>query len=122
MPDDEELQMAITDSAAHCLAPIRETPQSNQSSLNREIQTDAIGHQQADHLIRRLRVALCDLGLDGVVPNDWVDYATGGVSFNNLTHRQADYLIRTLEDLAADQVTEVPEPGPGQLSFFQNGQ
>lgn len=109
--------------AAHDVAPIREIiSQTAEPSLIDEIQTDADGHQRADHLARRFRVVLLDLGLDGTVPNDWVDYALGGVSFKNLTQRQADYLIRTLEDIAARYEREFPTPGPDQLSLFGDGQ
>ena len=108
--------------AAHDVAPIRETSQSNQAGLISETHRDADGHQRADHLARRFRVVLLDLGLDGTVPNDWVDYALGGVSFKNLTQRQADYPITTLEDVAVDQERRVPTPGPDQLSLFGDGQ
>ena len=104
--------------AAHDLAPIRETSQPAEPSLIAETQHDAVGHQRAAHLTRRLRVVLIDLGLDATVPKEWVDYALGGVSFKNLTQRQADYLIRTLEDIAVDQERRVPTPGPDQLSLF----
>jgi hypothetical protein len=115
------MNMTNVITVAHDSAPIRETSQPTKPSLNSDIQTDAVGHQRADQLARRLRVVLLDLGLDGTIPNGWVDYALGGVSFKNLTQRQADYLIRTLEDIAADFEPEVPEPGPGQLSLFGGG-
>jgi hypothetical protein len=109
--------------AAHDAVPTgKDISQSTQPILNDEVQTDAAGHQLAAHLTRRFRVVLLDLGLDGTVPNDWVDYALGGVSFKNLTQRQADYLIRTLEDIAAYCGREVPTPGPDQLSLFEDVQ
>lgn len=107
--------------AAHDLAPIRETSQPAEPSLIAETQHDAVGHQRADHLVRRLRVVWSDLGLDGTVPKDWVEATSDGLSFGNLTHRQADRLVRVLEDLVLDHGPEVPEPGPGQLSLFGDG-
>ena len=105
--------------AAHDLARTGEIiSQTAEPRMNSDIQTDAVGHQRADHLARRFRVVLLDLGLNGTVPNDWVDYALGGVSFKNLTQRQAEYLIRTLEDIAVDQEREVPTPGADQLALF----
>jgi hypothetical protein len=103
---------------AHDLASIRETSQSNQAGLISETDRDAIGHQRADHLARRFRVVLLDLGLDGTVPNGWVKASTDGLNFSSLTLRQADQLVRALEDLAVNHEAEVPEPGPGQLSLF----
>jgi hypothetical protein len=120
---DEENEMTHVITAAHDAVPTGEiTSQPTEPSLIGGIQTDAHDHQRADHLARRFRVVLLDLGLDGTVPNDWVDYALGGVSFKNLTQRQADYLIRTLEDVAVDQERRVPTPGPDQLSLFGDGQ
>jgi hypothetical protein len=119
---DEEIKMTNVITAAHDVAPIRETSQSNQAGLISETHRDADGHQRADHLARRFRVVLLDVGLDGVVPDGWVEPTSNGLSFGTLTHRQADYLIRILEDIAADFEPEVPTPGPDQLSFFEDGQ
>ena len=111
--------MTNTTIAAHDAVPTgKDISQSTQPSLISKTFRDPVGHQRADHLARRFRVVLLDLGLDGTVPNDWVDYALGGVSFKNLTQRQADYLIRTLEDIAVDQEREVPTPGADQLALF----
>jgi len=107
--------------AAHDLALIGESSQSTQPGLNSEIQTDAIGYPRTEPLVRRLRVVWSDLGLDGTVPKDWVEATSDGLSFGNLTHRQADRLVRVLEDLVLDHGPEVPEPGPGQLSLFGDG-
>jgi hypothetical protein len=107
--------------AAHDVAPIRETSQSNQAGLISETHRDADGHQRADHLARRFRVVLLDLGLDGTVPNDWVERSIDGLSFSSLSLRQADQLVRALEDLATDYEPEVSTPGPDQLSLFEDG-
>jgi hypothetical protein len=105
--------------AVHDAVPPREPfSQNAESGLNRDIQTDAVDHQRADHLLRRLEVVWLDLGLDRTVPNGWVEASTDGLNFTSLTLRQANQLIRALEDLAVEHVPEVPEPGPGQLSFF----
>jgi hypothetical protein len=101
--------------AAHDLAPIRETSQSTQPRLNDET-------QRAVCLIRRLERVFLDLGLDRTVPDGWVEPSIDGLSFSSLTLRQADQLVRALEDLAVDHDPEVPEPGPGQLSLFGDGQ
>ena len=107
---------------AHDAVPPREIISQNaESSQVGEIQTDAIGHQRAGHLIRRLRVVLLDLGLDGMVPNDWVEPSIDGLSFSSLSLRQADQLVRALEDLATDYEPEVSTPGPDQLSLFEDG-
>jgi|GEM_PF-5706974 len=107
-------------SAAHDVAPIRD--QSTQPSLISETDTDPVGHQRANCLIKRLRVVLLDLGLDRTVPDGWVEPSIDGLSFSFLTLRQADRLVRALEDLAIDHGPEVPEPGPGQLSLFEDVQ
>jgi hypothetical protein len=107
--------------AAHDLAPIRETSQPAEPSLIAETQHDAVGHQRAAHLTRRLRVVLIDLGLDATVPKEWVEPTGSGLSFGNLTHRQADFLILALEDIATDYEPEIPTPGPDQASLFEDG-
>ena len=109
--------------AAHDVAPTGEiiSPTANPSLID-ETRTDVVGHQRADSLTKRLRVVLLDLGLDGMVPNDWVEPSIDGLSFSFLTLRQADRLVRVLEDLAIDHGPEVPEPGPGQLSLFEDVQ
>ena len=108
--------------AAHDVASIREiiSPTANPSLID-ETRTDVVGHQRADSLTKRLRVVLLDLGLDGVVPNCWVEASIDGLNFSSLTLKQADRLVRALEELAVDHVVEVPEPGPGQLSLFEGG-
>ena len=77
---------------------------------------------QGDHLARRLVRALFDLGLDQVLPGGWVSSSCEGLTFGQLTLRQADRLILVLEDVAAEYEPESPEPGPGQLSLFDVSQ
>ena len=114
--------MTNTTIAAHDAVPTgKDISQSTQPSLISKTYRDPVGHQRADHLVRRLRVVWSDLGLDGTVPKDWVEATSDGLSFGNLTHRQADRLVRVLEDLVLDHGPEVPEPGPGQLSLFGDG-
>jgi hypothetical protein len=72
----------------------------------------------SEPLISRLRVALLDLGLDAVVPVGWVRPTCDGLSFGELTHRQANRLVKAFEDLALEQMADVPEPGPDQLRLF----
>ena len=107
---------------AHDAVPPREPfSQHAESSRNGEIQTDAIGYPRTEPLVRRLRVVWSDLGLDGVVPKDWVEATSTGLSFEELTHRQADLLTVALENIASDFEPEVPQPGIGQLSLFEDG-
>lgn len=75
-------------------------------------------------LCRRLGLALCDLGLDRVVGQNWVAPAGDGIGFTELPLAAVDRLVRQLEDLATppDQPWLRPgtsEPGgPEQLSLF----
>jgi len=52
-------------------------------------------------LARRLRLALYDLGVDGIVGSGWVRPCPDGVEFAPLSVRGADRLVQRLEDLAA---------------------
>ena len=79
---------------------------------------DCIEYRRAEHLSTRLRGVLFDLGLDGTVPPNWAVPTGQGVAFESLTLRQADVLVKALEDLEADCHRPVPEPGPNQLSLF----
>jgi hypothetical protein len=80
------------------------------------------GNQQTTSwLARRLRVATLDLGLSEILPDHWDTPTAGGLSFCTLSLRQADRLVRALEDLALDREPVMPAPGPGQLSLFENG-
>lgn len=106
---------------AHDFTSAGKTSQSTEPSVIAETQHDAVGYQRAGHLIRRLRVVLADLGLDGTVPGGWASPTSCGVSFRDLTQRQANYLVRTLEDLAVDRAPDLAGPGPDQLSLFEVG-
>jgi hypothetical protein len=65
---------------------------------------------------RRLRLALADLGLDDVLGVEW---DPAGVDLRALTARQADALVRRLEDIArALPASGDACPGPGQGSLF----
>ena len=109
--------------AAHDAVPTGEiTSQPTEPSLIGGIQRDAIGHQRADYLVRRLRVVLLALGLGSTVPNGWAKPRSNGLSFGELTLRQADNLVKALEDIAGDYEPEISTPGPGQLSLFGDGQ
>ena len=72
----------------------------------------------ANHLERRLRLAALLLGLEDILPNDWIEATTEGFDFRRLTLRQADHLVRALEDLAIGRPAPSRAPGPGQLWFW----
>lgn len=72
--------------------------------------------QRAGSLARRLQVALYDLGVD--VPNGWAVPTSDGLAFEDLTFKQADALVRRLEDIAAVHTPSTPGPGPGQRTLF----
>src|SRR5579884_1842389 len=73
--------------------------------------------QRARALHRRLSLALFDLGLDRVL-GDWALPTSEGLRFGILPHRQAEELVRRLEDLVEAVSLEQPAPGPGQLSLW----
>jgi hypothetical protein len=109
--------------AAHDAVPPREPiSQQVEPGLNRPIQTETAGQRRADYLPRRLDVVWLDLGLDSIVPAGWAAATPNGLSFGELNTRQADNLIRALEDIAACYEREVPTPGPNQLSLFEDVQ
>jgi hypothetical protein len=83
------------------------------------------GVAAARSLVRRLALALHDLGLDVVVPAGWLSVAGATIEFAALDVPTADHLVRHLEDLAAqvsDTVAVVPaewrRAGPGQATLF----
>ena len=71
-----------------------------------------------DHLERRVRVAAFLLGLETILPDHWVSATSEGLDFTPLTLRQADHLVRALEDLASGRPAPSRAPGPGQLWFW----
>ena len=85
---------------------------SDQSKPTVTVPAELMNTQRA--LTRRLNLALFDLGLDEVVPNNWATPTPGGLAFKQLTLRQADRLVRALEDLAADYQPETFTPGPNE--------
>jgi hypothetical protein len=89
--------------------------------LRDEEAPDSGGKQTACWLARRLALAMCDLGLSEILPNYSAAPTAEGLSFRSLTLRQADQLVRALEDLARHHEPKRPVPGPGQLSLFENG-
>ena len=68
-------------------------------------------------LCRRLRVALEDLGLRGVVE---VLGEAESVSIRAVSARQADILVRRVEDLGSGSghAASSPAPGPEQLQLW----
>ena len=75
-------------------------------------------------LCRRLRLAICELGLDRVVGQDWGAPSGAGIGFTELPLAAVDRLVRQLEDLGTSpgqpwlrQGTSEPG-GPEQLSLF----
>ena len=71
---------------------------------------------RAHYLAQRLRVALLDLGLDKVVPTDWITPVVDGLALGHLTFKQADALVIGLEDLTPARSSAILTPGPDQLS------
>ena len=71
---------------------------------------------RAHYLARRLRVALLDLGLDKVLPADWITPTVDGLALGNLTFKQADALVIGLEDLTTARSSATSTPGPDQPS------
>jgi hypothetical protein len=89
---------------------------SDQAEPTVEIPAEKMNTHRA--LARRLNLVLFGLGLDEVVPNNWVMPTEHGFFFADLSVRQADRLIRALEDMAADYKPETFTAGPDQLGFF----
>jgi hypothetical protein len=77
-----------------------------------------IDYELASPLVRRIQIAFFDLGLDRVVPTGWAVPTEGGVAFETLTLKQADQLVRALEDLALDYEGQRPKAGPEQLRLW----
>ena len=79
------------------------------------------GQQTTTWLAKRLWVATFDLGLSDLLPDNWAIPTADGLSFNPVALRQADRLVRALEDLSRNHEPKRPAPGPGQLTLFQDG-
>ena len=67
--------------------------------------------RRADYLAQRIHVVLFDLGLNRIVPTAWITPVDDGLAFTVLTIRQADQLVRRLEDLALANKVIAPSPG-----------
>jgi hypothetical protein len=89
-----------------------------------ESESPDVGLQRAQHLQRRLQLILLDLNLDGAIPVDCVRPVNDGGLVLVLSHRQADRLIQTLENLTINGHADRADrrPGPGQLSFEGSAQ
>jgi len=86
-----------------------------------EVPAEQVLRRRAEHLIRRLNLVLFDLRLDRTVPTGWVVPTDQGLAFGLLSLKQADELIRALENLVSGRSPAPSGPGPGQLSFFKAG-
>ena len=77
-----------------------------------------VGYRHSCHLARRLRLVLFDLDLDRVVPGTWASPRSCGLAFEELTLREADRLLQSLEGLSQGRRPRAPRPGPGQGRLF----
>ncbi|MEI6403504.1 MAG: hypothetical protein WCP59_15100 [Actinomycetota bacterium] len=66
---------------------------------------------------RRFLTALDDMGWLGIVGRDWVAIGDGGLEFNPLSFKQADSLLRDLEDISAAIVRHTATCD-GQIELF----
>lgn len=85
-----------------------------------EAELDEIEYQRACLLARRLKIALFDLGFDGVL-KDWISPTSEGLAFKTLTIKQADQFTRVLEDVSRDHTAAKRRsftPHPNQLQLF----
>jgi hypothetical protein len=126
MPNDEEVQMSNPDFVVPVIAlsdVVEPVPEATAFSSVRTISPDPTVPSAADHLVRRLRLVLRDLCLEGVVPSDWVAATSDGVAFATLDLRRADRFTRVLEDLLEDLAAahEAPAAIPvyEQLQLFE---
>lgn len=62
--------------------------------------------------------ALHDIGWRDVVGDDWVRIGDGGLEFTSLTFKQADAILRDLEDLGRGGVRRGLIRCEGQLAAF----
>lgn len=73
--------------------------------------------QRAQHLARRLRFVLFDLGLDHKLPS-WFSATEFGLDFAPLNHKDAQLLIKTLEDVVGFRASSVPRSIAGQQRLW----
>lgn len=76
-------------------------------------------HPRTEFLATRLRDVFKDLGLDTDLVHSVSAWRNGIVSLK-LTPQQAEQLLRVLEDLVDERPDPLIEPGPHQLSFFDD--
>ena len=67
---------------------------------------------------KRFVLALGDIGWLAVVGPEWVRIGTGGLEFGPLTHKQADVLLRDLEDFGRDKEPRMHSIHPDQTRLF----
>ena len=70
------------------------------------------------HLARRLHVVFNDLDLLEHLPPDWLQPGADGLSFRQLSVREADKLTLAVEDLAHGYRPRRPSVSPDQLRLF----
>lgn len=85
---------------------------------DREPASDRLDYQRADYPARRLRVTLLYISVDKGLPTVWINPTSEGLRFTELTLRQADDLVRSLDDIAANHQVKPRRPGTGELSLF----
>ena len=107
--------MAIT---TRLVCPVSYPGETNAPSPANEVPRDRIDYQRAHYLARRLRVALFDLGLEGVLPSTGLLRPLDGLALGNLTFKQADALGNRPGRPDHRSLVNTPTPGPDQLSFF----
>jgi len=68
---------------------------------------------------RRFLRALDDIGWLTVVGGDWASIGEGGLDFAPLKFKEADAILRDLEDLARSRPGRVLSNVPGRASMFR---
>lgn len=73
----------------------------------------------AQYLVRRLRSVLFDLRLDQLLAG-WASPISTGLRFQTLTLKEAEALVRALEDVIGyrSPISTHPSPGSRQLRLF----
>jgi len=77
-----------------------------------------ISDKRAHHLAKRLRLVLFDLGLSESLPKGWITPTAEGVGFNQLSLKQTESLVRTLEGVVGDRLPFTVGAGVKQPSLF----